>query len=321
MIERGRVRLPAPDQIAFVVKDRDKTMSFYSSTFGIGPWRVAELEYPEIIVRGQKSAYRVGLASVPWGYADLCLVQPLSGKSLYSEFLEEGKEGLHHLAFDLTKEGKEQALADLKEVGIEVIQGAVSRFGTGSSFAYLDTDKTGGAIVELRYRPSKNPPHFYKLVPMDAGAEAAEVKLPPPCQIGLVVRDLKKIVEFYSTAFGLGPWRELEYQHSSVGGRGRQSFYTLKTASADLGEGYELELAQPLTGRSLYSEFLDQGREGFHHLTFDIDKDQMKQAVAALARKGIEIIHEALCAPGGERFAYLNTDKVGGTLFKLRCGS
>jgi methylmalonyl-CoA/ethylmalonyl-CoA epimerase len=317
MNHKGKIKLPAPAQIAIVVKDREKTKEFYNSTFGIGPWRLAELEYPDIVVRGQKSAYRVGLAMVEWGEADLCLVQPLSGHSLYSEFLDEGKEGLHHLAFDLTKEGKEQALADLKEEGIEVLQGAVSSLGTGASWAYLSTDKIGGAFFELRYRPSKIPPAIYQLAPPYVGPEP-KVKLPLPSQIGSVVKDLDKIMAFYSSTFGIGPWQVAEMDYPEIMVCGRKSSYKLRIANADLG-GMDIELVQPISGTSLYSEFLDQGREGFHHLTFDLTRDEIEQAIVTLKEEGIEVIAGAMNASGtGPSFAYLNTDKIGGAIFKLR---
>jgi methylmalonyl-CoA/ethylmalonyl-CoA epimerase len=316
MNDSGTVKLPAPAQIAFVVKDREKTKEFYNSTFGIGPWRLAELEYPDIMVRGRKSAYRVGLAMVEWGEADLCLVQPLSGHSLYSEFLDEGKEGFHHLAFDLTKEGKEQALVDLKEEGIEVLQGAVSSLGTGASWAYLSTDKIGGAIFEIRYRPSKIPPAIYRPAPPYAGPEP-KVKLPLPSQIGSVVIDLEKTKEFYSSTFGIGHWRVTEMDYPEIMVHGRKSSYKLRIANADLG-GIDLELVQPLSGTSLYSEFRDQGREGLHHLTFDFfTREEMEQAITDLKQEGIEVI-QGIASGTGDSFAYLNTDKIGGTIFKLR---
>ena len=156
-----RLKLPAPSQIAFVVKDREKTMEFYSSAFGIGPWWLVEQDYPEIMVRGRKSSYKIRIATADLGGMDLKLIQPISGRSLYSEMMDEGKEGFHHLTFDLTLEEKEQAIAGLKEKGIEVIEDGVSVLGTGANCVLLNTDKVGGAIFKLRYRPSAaRPPTF-----------------------------------------------------------------------------------------------------------------------------------------------------------------
>jgi methylmalonyl-CoA/ethylmalonyl-CoA epimerase len=106
------------------------------------------------MVRGRKSAYKIRIANADLGEGiDLELVQPISGRSLYSESLEQGKEGFHHLTFDFTRKALDQAISDLKEEGIEVIQGAMSASGSGASFAYLNSDKIGGTIFKLRHRP------------------------------------------------------------------------------------------------------------------------------------------------------------------------
>ena len=151
MTDRGRVKLPNLGQIGVVVKDLDKTMEYYTSTFGIGPWRVVELDYREA-VRGKKSPFKARLAFADLGTVELELIQPISGKSIYSEFLDEGREGLHHLGFYVTDEEKARIIADLAEEEINVTQGAKMPSG---SYAYLDTDRIGGIIFELIHKGSE----------------------------------------------------------------------------------------------------------------------------------------------------------------------
>lgn len=33
-----------------------------------------------------------------------------------------------------------------------------------------------------------------------------KVKLPPVAQVGMVVKDIDKVIQFYSSTFGIGPW-------------------------------------------------------------------------------------------------------------------
>ena len=33
-----------------------------------------------------------------------------------------------------------------------------------------------------------------------------KVTLPPVAQIGMVVKDIDKVIDFYSKTFGIGPW-------------------------------------------------------------------------------------------------------------------
>ena len=154
MEDEGKVKLPALGHIGVVVKDMDKAMEYYSSTYGIGPWRVVEVDYPEVVVRDKKYPWKVKVAFADLGPVELELLQVISGRSIHSEFLDEGREGLHHLGFHVAKEEKERIIARLAEEGIGVIQGATSRVH-GGSYAYLDTDKTGGIIIELVHIPSE----------------------------------------------------------------------------------------------------------------------------------------------------------------------
>ena len=41
-----------------------------------------------------------------------------------------------------------------------------------------------------------------------------KIKLPPVSQVGMVVKDIDKVMQFYSDTFGIGPWvvKEGEYR-------------------------------------------------------------------------------------------------------------
>lgn len=151
MPETAKAKLPGVFQIGVVVKDLEKTMEFYTSTFGIGPWKTLEMERKEVMVRGKKSPYKVKMGFASFGPVELELIQLVSGRAIYSEFLEKGREGLHHLGFRVTKEEKEKIEAGLAEEGIAVAEGAKTVLYSGS-YSYLDTDKTGGVIFELIHR-------------------------------------------------------------------------------------------------------------------------------------------------------------------------
>lgn len=77
-----------------------------------------------------------------------------------------------------------------------------------------------------------------------------------------------------------------------------------------------------MSGRSLYSEFPDKGNqieENFHHLTFDLGRKGIEQAIAALQEGGIGVMQDAMnVVRPDECFTYLSTGKVGGAIFKLR---
>jgi catechol 2,3-dioxygenase-like lactoylglutathione lyase family enzyme len=143
----GKVKLPPTLQIGIVVKDVNKVMDFYSSTFGIGPWEVREGE-SETKVGDQVYAFKTRVAFTQLGPVTLELFQVREGRSpVHALFLDRDREGVHHLGFYVSKEEKEKMITDLAEIGIGVVQqGEVPKRG---SYAFLDTEKTGGVFFEL----------------------------------------------------------------------------------------------------------------------------------------------------------------------------
>jgi methylmalonyl-CoA/ethylmalonyl-CoA epimerase len=138
-----------------VVKDMDKAIKYFE-TLGVGPFPPflggPGKEFTGKTVRGKPSDYDMDLriAQGDFGGIGLELIQPLKGRSVYDEFREKKGEGIHHLAFmvdDLDAE-----IADMEKRGFEVIQtGAMPH----TRWAYFDTDKLGGMIIELCQAPSK----------------------------------------------------------------------------------------------------------------------------------------------------------------------
>lgn len=149
----AEIELPSPGQIGLVVNDLDKTMEYYSSTFGIGPWRVVDFDVPALRSRNHTYSWKARVAFASLGSVELELVHILEGRSIHSEFLEKGREGLHHLGFFVSKEEMDTIIEQLSDKGVEVLQGGMSGIKDGR-YAYLDTEEIGGVIFELIYRPS-----------------------------------------------------------------------------------------------------------------------------------------------------------------------
>jgi len=139
----GKVKLPPVSQVGMVVKDLDKVMQFYASTFGIGPWVVKEGEYRELKVRDQFYSCKTKVARADFGPIELELFQVIEGRSLHSEFLDRDREGVHHFGFFVSGEDKEQIIGELEEIGINVVQAAER---PNVRFAFLDTEKEGGGV-------------------------------------------------------------------------------------------------------------------------------------------------------------------------------
>jgi methylmalonyl-CoA/ethylmalonyl-CoA epimerase len=134
-------------QVAYVVKDLDVAMKKYWEIFKIGPWDVYTFAPPalqESMFRGKPSDHTYRLAITWINDVQLELMQPLTGRSLYDEFLEEKGEGLHHIKFYY--KDCQKILAEFKAKGINVIQsGKIDE----DEFYYLDTKEIFSTIYEV----------------------------------------------------------------------------------------------------------------------------------------------------------------------------
>jgi len=143
----GKVSLPPLAQIGMVVTDINAVMEFYAATFGIGPWQVRDGE-SEAQSHGQTYRYKTRTAMAKFGPVTLELFQVIEGKSpVHSEFLDRGREGVHHIGFFVTKEERERLVNDLAGAGVGVFQERRSNL-------FLDTARIGGLFFEFIERPS-----------------------------------------------------------------------------------------------------------------------------------------------------------------------
>ena len=134
--------LSNPHHIGVVVKDIDETTKFLSSMFGLGPWDISEyVPAKDEVIVGEP--FRLKIAFAKLGETSLELLQPLEGRTIWSEFLETHGEGVHHVAFGISN--WDEVVSQLQEQGSRMIAGATSE---GIRFCYMDTGPAG-IILEL----------------------------------------------------------------------------------------------------------------------------------------------------------------------------
>jgi methylmalonyl-CoA epimerase len=129
-----------------------------------------------------------------------------------------------------------------------------------------------------------------------------------------VVKDIDRAIQYYTSTFGMGPFSVLDVDMEGVLLRGKPTSAKIKVAFADSGP-LQVELIQPVEGKSIYTEFLDSKGEGLHHLAFQVD--DLDTMLTGLAKEGIEPIWQQRLPQFGIAFAYLNTDRIGGVIFEL----
>jgi methylmalonyl-CoA/ethylmalonyl-CoA epimerase len=86
------------------------------------------------------------MAFTELGPIELELIQPLTGESIWADFLEEHGGGLHHIRFNVSE--IEPVLEYLAGHGIEVTQ-IGSGLRPGTAWANFDTESKIGFTIEV----------------------------------------------------------------------------------------------------------------------------------------------------------------------------
>jgi len=121
--------VPMPvSQVALVVKDMEKSMRDYTETMGWGPWKIYEYKSPRLHdanVRGAAVECTWIGAETPVGDTYIELLQPLTGPSIFREFLDQHGEGLHHIGYwAKTMEEADQIIKLFASRGVPVLMSA-----------------------------------------------------------------------------------------------------------------------------------------------------------------------------------------------------
>ena len=142
--------------VSVVVNDMKKAIEFYES-LGVGPFPPllgpqGKVPLAGKTLRGKPADWELDLRHAEGGIGDLTfeIIQPLEGETPVKEFLEKKGEGIQHIGFfvdDLDKE-----TAKMAEKGFTITQSGET---PTVKWAYFDTDKVGGASIELMQKTSK----------------------------------------------------------------------------------------------------------------------------------------------------------------------
>ena len=94
---REKLDLPPIDQVGFVVRDLDAAIAMYEPLFG--PFSTMDSGEFEYDYRGRKDTSSLKLAFGRSGDVEIELIQWVSGGTPHKEFIDAGREGMHHLRF------------------------------------------------------------------------------------------------------------------------------------------------------------------------------------------------------------------------------
>lgn len=298
-------------QVGWVVKDLDRVVDYWEKLGLKNVHRAGIREFPDVVYRGKKTPLAMKMAFTEINGVQVEWIQPVKGHSDYDEFLKRFGDGIHHLAFRVPNPaGLDEQVAYFKQRGVDVIQSGSWKGTQGQGrFAYLDTAGRGGGLtIELMFNPDAPP----------RGSEGVSTHDDPLNKIihyAIIVHDVKKVAAFYeSLGFGGMPIDHAVLLDRNY--RGEPGKFEMYLGWWRWGS-VPIEWVQIITGPSIFDEHFKHHGEGFHHLGFGV-KD-MDDATKTFTARGAPVTQSGgWDNPGGKgRFAYLDTDPVGGVVAEL----
>ena len=124
------------DHIGIAVKSIDQAKRFYSEILGL---KIEGIEN----VADQK----VNVAFLPITDSELELVESTHPDGPVAKYIEAKGEGIQHIAFRV--ENIEEALAELKQKGVRLIDEKPRKGAGGAKIAFIHPKETNGVLVEI----------------------------------------------------------------------------------------------------------------------------------------------------------------------------
>ena len=127
-----QLNLPDLNQVGFVVRNLDQALALYEPLFG--PFSTMAPGPMTYDYRGVQEECTMRLAFGKSGDVEIELIEWVSGGCPHKEFLDAGREGMHHLRFIV--DDLDAQVEAARAVGYESIWN--KRYGEGLAVAYLE---------------------------------------------------------------------------------------------------------------------------------------------------------------------------------------
>ncbi len=124
------------DHLGIAVSSIDEKKNFWIDALGL-----------QLVGTETVEEQKVTTAFLPVGESEIELLESTSKEGPVAKYIEKRGEGIQHVAFRV--ENIEEALAELKEKGIALIDQTPRKGAGGAKIAFLHPKATSGVLVEL----------------------------------------------------------------------------------------------------------------------------------------------------------------------------
>ena len=125
------------EHLGIAVPSIEEALPYFKEVLGLECYAIEE-------VADQK----VKTAFLKCGEVKLELLEPTSPDSTIQKWLDKGGRGVHHVAFCI-EDGVSNALAEVSEKGVRLIDQAPRKGAEGLNIAFLHPKSTCGILTEL----------------------------------------------------------------------------------------------------------------------------------------------------------------------------
>jgi catechol 2,3-dioxygenase-like lactoylglutathione lyase family enzyme len=142
--------LPPIDQVGFVVKSIEETKQRYAALFG--PFSEMDGSVQAAEYRGRVADVKLAILFGHSGDLEMEFIEWQGGESPHREFIEKGREGMHHLRYRI--EDTDAWIEKLAPLGYRPIW--YKQFSADIVFAYLEREGDP-LLIELLQMPAGGP--------------------------------------------------------------------------------------------------------------------------------------------------------------------
>ena len=128
------MNLPPIDQVGFVVRNLEAAIALYEPAYG--PFKVLEPGEMTYRYRGRDEPCTLRIAFGRSGQVEIELIEWVAGECPHKEFIEAGREGLHHLRHRVTDLA--QSIAQAEALGYRPVWS--NQFTPDMGVTYLERD-------------------------------------------------------------------------------------------------------------------------------------------------------------------------------------
>ena len=124
------------NHIGVAVKDLDKAIEIYRDKLGL------EFKGTEVV-----EEQKVKVAFFKIGETNIELVSPISEDSPIAKYLENNREGIHHICYEV--DDINETLRSLKEKGVKLINEEPRKGAHDTLIAFIHPKSTNGVLTEI----------------------------------------------------------------------------------------------------------------------------------------------------------------------------